>query len=428
MAVTIVVSFLLIIPIEWVIWMLALPSGLLIGYYANQRSDRRAGPWGRILVNGLFAGLVTGLTAAALVLVIKGAVLLRRQRLSRPWPRRPDRLPGRRRLRLPALPRRPGVARTSSRPASRTPRRSPSFYWSEQFGSAGTVVVLTALGGLGGAGAVRRLPPEAGKRSPTPDPRPDRAHAGPEFETPRVTRGVRGVGGAQARCLFLGVAAFFLGAALAVAFGAALVAAGFLAAGVLVVLAVVALVAVFAAAGLASAVVALASAAAALAAAASARAVLLSAARALPAAVWAPFALPALPAAMRALAALAAAALPVVLTTRPPVGDVVATERGVDLEGQARLAAGGCVRVDGADLGGPIERAQRLGQGGHGVDRRIGGLGRSAQSLRDERLRGGSARLQDLVAALGLTDPLESGRRTSARPGAGRLGQVGNLD
>ena len=67
MAVTIVVSFLLVIPIEWVIWMLALPSGLLIGYYANQRSDRRAGPWGRILVNGLFAGFVTGLTAAVVM-------------------------------------------------------------------------------------------------------------------------------------------------------------------------------------------------------------------------------------------------------------------------------------------------------------------------------------------------------------------------
>ena len=52
----------LFIPIEWIIWILALPSGLLIGYYANQRSDRRAGPWGRILVNGLFAGFVTGLT------------------------------------------------------------------------------------------------------------------------------------------------------------------------------------------------------------------------------------------------------------------------------------------------------------------------------------------------------------------------------
>ena len=69
---TIVVSFLLIIPIEWVIWMFALPSGLLIGYYANQRSDRRAGPWGRILVNGLFAGFVTGLTAAVFVLRSRG--------------------------------------------------------------------------------------------------------------------------------------------------------------------------------------------------------------------------------------------------------------------------------------------------------------------------------------------------------------------
>ena len=53
MAVTIVVSFLLFIPIEWIIWILALPSGMMIGYYANQRSDRRAGPWSRILVNGV---------------------------------------------------------------------------------------------------------------------------------------------------------------------------------------------------------------------------------------------------------------------------------------------------------------------------------------------------------------------------------------
>ena len=48
MAVTIVVSFLLVIPIESVIWLLALPSGLLIGYYANARSNRRSGPWRRI--------------------------------------------------------------------------------------------------------------------------------------------------------------------------------------------------------------------------------------------------------------------------------------------------------------------------------------------------------------------------------------------
>ena len=90
MAVTIVVSFMLFIPIEWIIWLLALPSGLLIGYYANQRSDRRAGPWGRILVNGLFAGFVTGSDRGRPAARDQGAVLLRRQRLPRPGPGRAD--------------------------------------------------------------------------------------------------------------------------------------------------------------------------------------------------------------------------------------------------------------------------------------------------------------------------------------------------
>ena len=71
MAMTIAVSFILIIPIEPVIWLLTIPSGLLIGYYANQRSDRRAGPWSRILRNGVFAGAVTGLSFAALILILK---------------------------------------------------------------------------------------------------------------------------------------------------------------------------------------------------------------------------------------------------------------------------------------------------------------------------------------------------------------------
>ncbi len=71
MALTIAVSFLLVIPIEPIYWLLALPAGLLIGYYANQRSDRRAGPWSRILANALLAGVATGLTLAALLLVVK---------------------------------------------------------------------------------------------------------------------------------------------------------------------------------------------------------------------------------------------------------------------------------------------------------------------------------------------------------------------
>src|SRR5689334_14269928 len=71
MAATIAVSFLLVIPIEPVYWLLALPVGLLIGYYANSRSDRRAGPWARILANALFAGIVTAVTLALLLLGTK---------------------------------------------------------------------------------------------------------------------------------------------------------------------------------------------------------------------------------------------------------------------------------------------------------------------------------------------------------------------
>jgi hypothetical protein len=72
MAVTVVVSFVLVIPIEPVVWLLALPSGILIGYYADSRADRSAGPWSRILVNALWAALITGLTYAVLLLLIKG--------------------------------------------------------------------------------------------------------------------------------------------------------------------------------------------------------------------------------------------------------------------------------------------------------------------------------------------------------------------
>jgi hypothetical protein len=72
MAVTIGVSFLLVIPIEPVYWYLALPAGLLIGYYANARSERAGGPWKRIIANALLAGVVTGLTYALLFLAVKG--------------------------------------------------------------------------------------------------------------------------------------------------------------------------------------------------------------------------------------------------------------------------------------------------------------------------------------------------------------------
>ena len=206
------------------------------------------------------------------------------------------------------------------------------------------------------------------------------------------------------------------GAAFAVALGAALavVAAVFFGAALVAValdalaLALLGFAAALVAGALVGAATTAAFASAAFAAAASARAVLLSAARALPAAVWAPLALPALPAAMRALAAFWAASL------AGRLGDVSAgLDRGpaegrVDLAGQARLATRGGVRMDGAGLGRAVEGAEGVDQGGVRVDRRVGRSRGDGQGLRDVRLRGAAARLEDLVAALGLTDALES--------------------
>jgi hypothetical protein len=71
MAVTIGVSFLLVIPIEPIYWLLTPLAGLLIGYYANQRSLVPRHGWRRIVPNALYAGLVTGLTLVVLLLAVK---------------------------------------------------------------------------------------------------------------------------------------------------------------------------------------------------------------------------------------------------------------------------------------------------------------------------------------------------------------------
>jgi hypothetical protein len=71
MAVTIGVSY-LVIPIEPLFLYSPILAGLLIGYYADARSERTGGPWPRILANSLFAGVVTGVTFAILLLAIKG--------------------------------------------------------------------------------------------------------------------------------------------------------------------------------------------------------------------------------------------------------------------------------------------------------------------------------------------------------------------
>jgi hypothetical protein len=154
----------LFIPIEWIIWVLALPSGLLIGYYANSRSDRRAGPWSRILANGLFAGVVTGLTAAVLLLAIKGLFFyadngFRDPGLGGPITCQPG--PDCVYQRYLDDGRGPELVAAGVSDVDAFTR----FYWSEQFGSAATILVLTTLGGLGGAaiyGVVRPKPVAAG--------------------------------------------------------------------------------------------------------------------------------------------------------------------------------------------------------------------------------------------------------------------------
>jgi hypothetical protein len=148
-AITLALSFLLIIPIEPIYWLLSLPAGLLIGYYANTKADRRAGPWGRILLNGAYAGLVTGLSMAIFLLAIKalffyadngyrdtsaGGSLNCQPGRDCAWARydadRGDRL------------RASGIADAVS---------FERFYWEQQAAAAGMVIILTAIGGLGGA-------------------------------------------------------------------------------------------------------------------------------------------------------------------------------------------------------------------------------------------------------------------------------------
>jgi hypothetical protein len=63
MAVVIAISFELIIAIQALVYVSAPLAGLLIGYYANHKSERWRPRW-RLFVNAGFAGAVTGLSLA----------------------------------------------------------------------------------------------------------------------------------------------------------------------------------------------------------------------------------------------------------------------------------------------------------------------------------------------------------------------------
>jgi hypothetical protein len=156
MAVTIAISFLLVIPIEPIYWLLALPAGLLIGYYADQRSDRRAGPWARIVANAIAAGVATAIAMAALLLVIK--VLFFFGDSGYPDFNRVD--ANSHQVVPPLCDTGAGCVYARYLAQGSGPELTAAgitdvadftgFYWSQQLAAAGTVFVLTIAGALGG--------------------------------------------------------------------------------------------------------------------------------------------------------------------------------------------------------------------------------------------------------------------------------------
>jgi hypothetical protein len=68
MAITMAISFLLVVPIELAYLLLSVLGAVVIGYYANARSRRTRGEWRRILPNSLLAGVVMGIALSVLLL------------------------------------------------------------------------------------------------------------------------------------------------------------------------------------------------------------------------------------------------------------------------------------------------------------------------------------------------------------------------
>jgi hypothetical protein len=178
MAATIAVSFLLVIPIEPVYWLLSLAAGLLIGYYANQRSDRRAGPWSRIVLNALFAGAVTALTLAALLLAVKALFFFADNgypdfnridpETGQPVPPLCDNGAGCVYARYVAN----GSADDLASVGVTDTATFTSFYWAQQASAALTIIVLTEAGALIGGLAYGITRPKTQPSTSTADGAP----------------------------------------------------------------------------------------------------------------------------------------------------------------------------------------------------------------------------------------------------------------
>ena len=70
MSVVAAISLALVLAVQPLVFLFAPIGGLLIGYYANARSERRR-PWSRVLGNAVYAGLVTALSLAVLYALLR---------------------------------------------------------------------------------------------------------------------------------------------------------------------------------------------------------------------------------------------------------------------------------------------------------------------------------------------------------------------
>ena len=162
MAAVIAVSFMLVIPIEPVIWFMSPFAGILIGYYANSKSDRRAGPWSRILANAAFAGLVTALSLVLLVGATKALFFFadsgyRDASLGGPveCASGPDCVYAR------YLADPDGPASLGAQGVTDTASFT-RYYWTQQASTLGTLFVVTFLGAIGGGLLYGVLRPRSG--------------------------------------------------------------------------------------------------------------------------------------------------------------------------------------------------------------------------------------------------------------------------
>jgi hypothetical protein len=169
MAMTIAVSFLLVIPIEPVFWLMSPLAGLVIGYYANSRADRRAGPWRRILLNGVYASALTAVTLAVLFAGTKAIFFFADDGYRDASQGGPiagctsgaDCVYGRYLAEE-------GKAAQFQKAGITDVASFTAFYWREQVGTTGTVTILCCAGGVFGAAMYGFARPKAQGPAATP--------------------------------------------------------------------------------------------------------------------------------------------------------------------------------------------------------------------------------------------------------------------